>query len=414
MNKPNRLALVVYYWPPSGGSGVQRWLFLTRYFSQHGFDISVFVPKKPRVAETDISLLEKQNPNITVVYVDGWEPLQKSTKSIAENIGVNRGVKNRVLRWIRANIFVPDARIYWARAAFKRFSEIHNKTPFDVLITSGPPHSLHLVGLKAAAQCSLPWVADFRDPWTGFFQNTSLPMMRLIRNKHKKLEHRVVSIADYTVVTAPSLEKEFSVMTNRITTLTNGFEKELFSSKNPFGLVYAGSLKTQQNPSHLWCAIAELVQEDEVFRHCFVLEIYGKVASSVRKEIYDLKIQTWVKFLGYQSKQKIDNRLPNAKALLLLGIDMPQTRNVIHAKLFEYMAAKRPILAIGPEPSDMKQLFDTHQLGVYASFQDKETIKSTLQTWFRNEELPFKSVKIAQYQRDSIAKAYVSLIKELL
>jgi glycosyltransferase involved in cell wall biosynthesis len=159
-------------------------------------------------------------------------------------------------------------------------------------------------------------------------------------------------------------------------------------------------------------AILELTQKSKDFATQFSLEIYGKVAVNVREDVYRLGIQKWVKFLGYKPKEELDKRLPNAKALLLLGIDMPNTHNIIHGKLFEYMAAKRPVLAIGPQPSDMEMLFTTHQLGVYTAFDDKKKIKSTLLNWFTEIDKPFQSKKIEQFQREKIAKEYLKLILE--
>ena len=328
-------------------------------------------------------------------------------------MGQSDGLKSNLMRFVRANFFIPDARVFWAKAAAKSLLNQHAKTPFDLLITSGPPHSLHLIGLKVKARDNIKWIADLRDPWVGFFQNDSLPMSRSTKDKHKLLQKRVLQAADRVVVTTPSLAKEFRDYNAATSVLTNGYEKILPNSSNPKkAMVYAGSLKSQQNPEELWMAILELTQKSKDFATQFSLEIYGKVAVNVREDVYRLGIQKWVKFLGYKPKEELDKRLPNAKALLLLGIDMPNTHNIIHGKLFEYMAAKRPVLAIGPQPSDMEMLFTTHQLGVYTAFDDKKKIKSTLLNWFTEIDKPFQSKKIEQFQREKIAKEYLKLILE--
>jgi len=415
LGKSKHIALVVYYWPPSGGSGVQRWLFLANYFAKNGLKVSVFTPRNPRVAETDNLLIEKIHKNINIIYVNGWEPLQNSKKAIGENIGQENGLKTKFIRYVRANFFIPDARIFWAKAATKSFLKAHTKTPFDMLVTSGPPHSLHLVGLDAKRKHSIPWIADFRDPWVGFFQNESLPMAKGAKSKHERLQARVLKSADRVVVTAPSLAKEFSRLNKNTHVFTNGYEKLLSKPKQlSKALVYAGSLKAQQNPRNLWHAIFELVQENEAFARQFSLEIYGKVADVVRREVEALGIDKWVKFLGYQSKATLDKCLPSANALLLLGIDMPNTQNVIHGKLFEYMAVQRPILGIGPQPSDMEAIFEAHQLGTYISFDDYDLIKSTLLDWFTFDKITFKSRQLEQFQRNAINKEYLALILECL
>lgn len=414
MSKQKHIALVVYYWPPAGGSGVQRWLFFAKAWARAGVRISVFVPKQPRVAEQDDSLVLTPHKNITVIPVSGWEPMRQNKSAIAENMVNKKGMFFGLMRWIRANLFLPDARIFWTKAVTKSVLAHDKKDPFDVLITSGPPHSLHLVGLNTNKRRQAKWVADFRDPWVGFFQNASLPMGNRAKSKHRELEQKVMATADHVVVTAPSLAKDFRQYTKRVSVLTNGYEKALNKpAKTRLGLVYAGSLKAQQNPHELWTSISELVQEHRAFAQNFRLDVYGSVASSVQDEIESFGITEYVQYNGYQSKEIIDTILPQANALLLLGVDMPNTGNIIHAKLFEYMAAARPILGIGPKPSDMEGLFGTHKLGVYASFTDKKRIKETLLSWFTKEKINFATTGTEVYERARIAADYLRLIEQL-
>lgn len=409
-----RVAITVYYWPPSGGSGVQRWLFLANYFAAKGLDVTVFVPNNPRIAQRDDALRQKVHQGITEIKVDGWEPLQHSSKPIGENLGEKRGVVKRFMLWVRANFFIPDARVYWARAATQVFLKQHKQKPFDLIITSGPPHSLHLIGLRAKQQTGMLWIADFRDPWTGFFQNRSLPLSKKAKQKHKQLEQKVLQHADHVVVTAPSLKADFKTHNPNIAVLTNGYEQLLpTATAAAAGLVYAGSLKAQQNPKVLWQAIASLIKSNAAFSEAFSLDVYGKVATSIKAEVKSLGIDTHVRFLGYQSKEVVDAQLTNAKALLLLGINMPMTANVIHGKLFEYMAAQRPVLGIGPKPSDMQALFDAHQLGVYVSFAEQSIIKETLLRWFVKNDMPKIGKDIKRYERNAIAQEYLALIRSL-
>lgn len=402
---------MVYYWPPSGGSGVQRWLFLANYFAAKGMDVTVYVPNNPRIAQRDDALRQKVHQGITEIKVDGWEPLQRSNKPIGENLGAKRGIVKRFMLWVRANFFIPDARVYWARAATQVFLKHHKQTPFDLIITSGPPHSLHLIGLQAKQQTGILWIADFRDPWTGFFQNRSLPQNKKAKQKHKQLEQKVLQHADRVVVTAPSLKADFKAYSPNIAVLTNGYEQLLPSATaTTAGLVYVGSLKAQQNPTVLWQAIASLIKSNAAFSEAFSLDIYGKVATSIKTEVKSLGIDTHVRFLGYQPKEVVDAQLTNAKALLLLGINMPMTANVIHGKLFEYMAAQRPVLGIGPKPSDMQALFDAHQLGVYVSFAEQSIIKETLLSWFVKNDMPKIGKDITRYKRNAIAQEYLALI----
>ena len=405
---------MVYYWPPSGGSGVQRWLFLANYFAAKGMDVTVYVPNNPRIAQRDDALRQKVHQGITEIKVDGWEPMQHSSKPIGENLGEKRGVVKRFMLWVRANFFIPDARVYWAKAATQVFLKQHKQKPIDLIITSGPPHSLHIIGMQAKQQTGMLWIADFRDPWTGFFQNRSLPLSKKAKQKHKQLEQKVLQHADRVVVTAPSLKSDFKTHNPNIAVLTNGYEQLLpTATAAAAGMVYAGSLKAQQNPTVLWQAIASLIKSNAAFSEAFSLDVYGKVATSIKAEVKSLGIETHVRFLGYQPKEVVDVQLTNAKALLLLGINMPMTANVIHGKLFEYMAAQRPVLGIGPKPSDMQALFDAHQLGVYVSFTEQSIIKETLLSWFVKNDMPKIGKDITRYERNAIAQEYLALIHSL-
>ena len=178
-------------------------------------------------------------------------------------------------------------------------------------------------------------------------------------------------------------------------------------------MVYAGSLKAQQNPKVLWQAIASLIKSNAAFSEAFSLDVYGKVATSIKAEVKSLGIDTHVRFLGYQPKEVVDAQLTNAKALLLLGINMPMTANVIHGKLFEYMAAQRPVLGIGPKPSDMQALFDAHQLVVYVSFAAQSKIIETLLRWFVKNDMPKIGKDIKRYERNAITQEYLALIRSL-
>ena len=266
--------------------------------------------------------------------------------------------------------------------------------------------------MQVKQQTDILWIADFRDPWTGFFQNRSLPFNKKTKQKHRQLEQKVLRQSDRVVVTAPSLKQDFAAHNSNIFVLTNGYEQRLTTlKKHSVGMVYAGSLKAQQNPTALWQAIASLLKSNADFNKVFSLDIYGKVATSIKEEVKSLGIDTHVRFFGYKPKELIDEHLTNAKALLLLGINMPMTANVIHGKLFEYMAAQRPVLGIGPRPSDMELLFDKHELGVYVSFSEKTLIKETLLNWFVKNDMPKAGKGIERYERNTIAQEYLDIIR---
>ena len=378
-SQTKHIILVSYYWPPAGGSGVQRWWFFTNELVKKGWTIDVITVQYPAGTPIDSSFINQLHPNIHVYPLSIWEPgkrLYNTTKP-----KTSKGLFSYVVRWIRANFFFPDARQFFIKPAIRLVKNRLAAQPTQWLITTGPPHSMHMVGRAIRKSNDVKWLADFRDPWTQFYVNHELPMMPFVRKKHKRIEQQVISTADHVVTTTPSLAKLYSAINPSVSCIYNGYEKILqgtFSEK--FSITYTGVLKPNQHIETLWSVLNQLSSRDQAFANHAHLDLYGVYGNKpIPPELEDQ-----VTVHGYHSKDVIDNILPQSHILLLLGNDHPQSQYVIHGKLYAYMAARRPILAIVNKHGDMSKIIQDFKLGTAFLYSEIDQMTAWIATVFED------------------------------
>ena len=373
------IILVSYYWPPAGGSGVQRWWFFANQLVKNGWTIDVITVQDPVGSPIDDSFQGQTHPNIHVFPLSIWEPGKRLYHTAKPN--VKKGLVFHVIRWIRANFFFPDARQFFIKPAIRLVKKRLAEQPTNWLITTGPPHSMHLVGYAFRKTSRLHWLADFRDPWSQFFVNYELPMNSRIRNRHKRMEQQVVSVADCVVTTSPSLTTIYKQHNPSAITIFNGYEKLLdgnFAQK--FTMTYAGVLKANQHMEIVFSVLKTLSSRDEFFAKQLRLGLYG----NFDKMNVPLELQSQVTVHGHRKKQEIDNVLPQSHILLLLGNDQPESQLVIHGKLYAYMAARRPVLALVNKHGDMSKLIREYKLGTVFLYTEIEKITAWIADHFES------------------------------
>ena len=378
-SKNKHIILVSYYWPPAGGSGVQRWWFFANQLAKRGWTIDVITTQKPVGTPLDSSFQVQIHPNIHVFPLSIWEPgkrLYHTTKPRAK-----KGLIYHFILWIRANFFFPDARQFFIKPAIRFIKKRLTEQPANWLITTGPPHSMHLVGYAFRKTGDLQWLVDFRDPWSQFFVNHELPMMSHVRNRHKRMEQQVVSAADCVVTTTPSLSEYFKSYNPYVLSILNGYEKPLEGNLyQDFTMTYAGNLKSNQNIDTVFSILKNLSSQDELFAKQLRFRLYGAFDNiNPPAELKDKVIP-----YGYQTKNEIDRILPQSHILLLLGNDQPDSQLVIHGKLYAYMAARRPVLALVNKPGDMSILIQEHNLGAVFLYSEIDEIKAWIASQFED------------------------------
>ena len=424
----HKVLIISYYWPPSGGPGVQRWLKFVKYLPEFEIHPVIYIPKNPRYPITDSSLNQEIPENITIYKNKIFEPYfyagflsKKKTKQISSGVisDENPSFIEKVLLWIRGNMFIPDARKYWIKPSVRFLTGIIKKEGIDTIITTGPPHSLHLIGLELKKNLDIKWLADFRDPWTSIGYHTKLRLTKASQRKHRQLEKEVANGCDKLLVTSNTTKAEFeSITTNPVHVITNGYdipESELpFSSLDKkFTLSHIGSLLTGRNPENLWKVLSEIISENETFRKVFQLNLIGVVGQDVLNCINDNGLGFYTRIIEYVTHEEAVNYQRRSQLLLLAEIDSPQTRGIIPGKLFEYLAAKRPILAIGPEQWEGGEIVKSTNSGIVCNYNSVADLKAVILKWFhlyQQGNLMVSSVNIKEYNRRTLTAKLAELL----
>ena len=425
--KPKKLLIITYYWPPAGGPGVQRWIKFVKYLPDFGIQPIVYVPENPSYPIIDENLISEVSEKATIIKRPIFEPYgfaaffsKNKTKKISSGIIPNpkkQSFLDKMLLWIRGNVFIPDARVLWVKPSVSFLEKYILENDIETIITSGPPHSLHLIGLELKKKCNINWLADFRDPWTTIGYHKALKLSSFAANKHKKLEHQVLNSADVIIVTSESTKTEFQSITSKpIQVITNGYdieniEKQKLDSK--FSLAHIGSLLSERNPKILWQCLSELIYENPLFETNFELKLIGAISKDVLDSIHDFGLSKYVNNLGYVSHREAIEQQRKSQVLLLIEINSEATKSIIPGKLFEYMVSERPIIGIGPEGADFSKIIKETNTGIFVNYAEKEKLKSTIEKYF-NEflegNLSSNAVGLQNYSRQNLTKKLVEIL----
>ncbi|MAB57485.1 MAG: glycosyl transferase family 1 [Aequorivita sp.] len=421
-----RALIITYYWPPAGGPGVQRWLKFVKYFREFGVEPIVYAPENPNYPLIDENFASEIPSDIEVLKQPINEPYRfaklfskKKTKQMSSGIISKKEISavEKLMLYVRGNFFIPDARVGWVKPSVKLLSKYIAENPVDVVITTGPPHSLHLIGMQLQKDLNVKWIADFRDPWTTIHYHKSLRLNKASERKHKALEASVLKAADIITVTSPTTKKEFEMITETpIEVITNGYDisgKIDFEMDSKFSISHIGSLLSERNPEFLWKVLAEICREDTSFKNDLQLKFAGAVSEEVKQSLENFQLIKNCEFLGYVSHSEALRLQHKSQVLLLVEINSAETRAIIPGKLFEYLAAKRPIIALGPKESDIEGIINETKSGKFFSYWDDDELKTEiLQLYkdFKKGELKVASEGIEKYSRRELTRQMASLI----
>ena len=425
-----KVLIITYYWPPAGGPGVQRWLKFVKYLPGYGIEPVVYIPQNPTYPLIDEGLLAEVSPETTIIKHKIVEPYawasafsKGNTKKISSGIipaKKKQSLLQKMMLWVRGNLFIPDARVLWVKPSITYLLAYIKEHNIKTIITTGPPHSLHLIGLGLKKQLDVTWVADFRDPWTTIGYHKQLKLSASSAKKHKALEAEVLNTADTVVVTSPTTKKEFEALTGKpIAVITNGYDLEKIGKQTPdtkFTLAHIGSFLSERNPKVLWESLAELLVEESTFKNNFELKLIGAVSREVLDAIEAHGLSAYVNNLGYVSHEKAIIEQRKSQVLLLIEIDSDETKCIIPGKLFEYMVSERPMLAIGPDGADFAAIVQSTNTGIFATYSDKELIKQGLLKYynqFTEGTLKSQAIGLQQYSRKNLTGQLAELIKKL-
>jgi glycosyltransferase involved in cell wall biosynthesis len=427
-----KVLIITYYWPPAGGPGVQRWLKFVKYLPDFDIEPIVYCPENPNYPLVDNALKNEVSDKVTIIKQPIFEPYKiaslfskKKTQTIASGIisTKKQSVVEKLLLYIRGNYFIPDARKFWVKPSVKFLAGYIKQHHIDTIITTGPPHSVHLIGMQLKEQLNVNWVADFRDPWTTIGYHNKMKLTVKSQKRHKAFEKEVLQNADEIIVTSPTTKEEFQQITKQpISVITNGFDDVLLEKTeldSKFTIAHIGSLLTGRNPEVLWQVLAELIQENSAFKNAFELKLIGAVSDDVLASIYTYGLKDYISLLGYMSHKDAQIQQRQSQVLLLVEIDSPETKCIIPGKLFEYMQSGRPIIGFGPENADFKTIITTTNSGSSYSYkQSEETdIKVKLLSYFeafQTNSLKANNIGVQQFHRKQLTEQLSAILQPLL
>lgn len=437
-----RVLIITYYWPPTAGSGVQRWLKMSKYLPQHGWQPVIYTPENPEAGMTDESLLRDIAPEVEVIKRPILEPYavfnaltgnkgKNSGKASAGSGAVNPinavGHKSPLMRlslWLRANVFVPDPRFLWIRPSVRFLKQYLREHPVDAIVSTGPPHSMHLIARALHRSMSIPWTADFRDPWTRIFYFKHLPLTRRSRKKYAAMELSVLREADHVVAVTDNMVRDFleelgpgQQDKGKFHVIENGYDEADFTGITAaelpagFNLVHTGLFSAEGNPRRLWKILAELSRDLPGFGRDLHLTFAGKTDPEILAAVREAGLGDRLTDRGYIPHHEA-NRLQKAADLLLLPLrEEPEAAGILTGKYFEYLAAGRPIAAFGPHGSVLKRSLAATRTGRIFDWEEEAPLKEYL-TALYTRTLPFApdAGAISAYTRRSLAGRYAEIL----
>lgn len=422
-----KVLIISYYWTPAGGPGVQRWLKFVKYLRFFGIEPVVYAPKNPHYPMIDPEIGNDLPKDVTIVKRSIIEPYgiaslfsKSKTQKISAGILPTKKISwiEKLFLFIRGNFFIPDARIFWVKPSIRFLKKYITENQIDTIITTAPPHSIHLIGLGLKKHFpNLRWIADFRDPWTTIGYHSALRLTQKSTKKHLLLEYEVLNNADEIIVTSPSTQKEFQEKTTKpISVITNGYDdyqKVTTKLSEKFLLSHIGSLLSDRNPKVLWQVLGDLVAENPNFANDFQLCFAGKISDEILEDLQKNNLLEFTEIKGYIPHSEALILQRKSQVLLLLEINSPKTQGIIAGKLFEYITSGRSILAMGYKQWDVADIIKQTNTGKVAEFDNYENIKHCLLEFYqlyKQQKLQTHPIGVSQYHRKNLTQKLAEII----
>ena len=445
MGNSKKVLIVTYYWPPAGGPGVQRWLKFAKYLPEFGYEPVIYTPENPSYPLVDETLIKEVPDDLEIVKTNIWEPYQIAEKFSKSNkkfkggqfdVGKNQSFVSKFSIFIRGNFFIPDARKFWVKPSIRFLKDYLKKHHIDIIVTTGPPHSLHLIGLGLKKEMpNLKWIADFRDPWTEISYYKHLKLTSGSDKKHRQLEKSVFENADLTLATSYTDAENFRKNGANAFCVTNGFDKNVellhresvqtnaensisfqMDDSAKFTLSYVGVLEQLRNPENLWKALIALSKNHQDFANDFELKFVGRVDDKILAGIENSVLKNNIKNLGYLAHGESVKEMENSTLLLITNFPNESSKGIIPGKLFEYLSTGKQIISFGPQGADVATILEKTKAGKHfdytASGEIEAFILSLYMDWKSGKSI-VNSANINEFSRKELTKRLASLLSEL-
>jgi glycosyltransferase involved in cell wall biosynthesis len=417
-----KVLVITYYWPPSGGSGVQRWLKFVKYFRDFGVEPIVLTvdPDFATYPNYDFTLVDEIPEGIEIYKTIAKSPFalysrvsQKEVPKVGFAGEKNVGMLEKLLRFVRGNFFIPDARIGWNRFALEKAREILQANDIECVITTSPPHSTQLIGLALKNEFNVKWIADLRDPWTEIYYNKELYRTAFAKKKDYRLEQACLKKADKIVVVSQDIKRHFGAnrteILAKISVIPNGFDAADFLELNhkeiPESKVirYIGNLGEQYPTSGFLQAFAQLLQKDAEWK----LEFIGNCHQGVKQKVAQLGLSNSVEFISYVDHKLAVQYMQTASLLLMIIPEIENNNGILTGKLFEYLATGKPILNIGPKDGDAATILSENAVSITLDSNESEKmVEFILNSQDKSESI----TRSEKFSRRNLTKEMAELI----
>ena len=430
--RPLRLLVITYYWPPSGGAGVQRCLKFVKHLGHFGVEATVITVDAGQATYPvrDESLLAEVPAGVRVIRTATTEPFESYKKLTGRAVPYGGfanegkpGLMQKALRFVRGNLFIPDPRRGWNRHALAAVEQLLAAgEQFDAVLTSSPPHSTQLIGLELKKRHGLRWLADLRDPWTDIYYYKDLHHTPLAAWLDARYERQVLTQADAVLVTSPETKRLFmaklpAVPAAKFHVLPNGYDESDFRqpSQPPtecLRITHTGTITELYHINRLLEAVAACAaaHPDVPLRLCFV----GQVSAQLRGQIEQAGLLPLTDFIAFVPHDKSVEYLLSASALLMAIPDVPRNFGILPGKVFEYLAANKPIICVGPAGSDADNLLRECGAGQALPYEDaalmRETLEALVTRWRIDSNLDLPAVSHTRYSRRALAGQLAEII----
>jgi hypothetical protein len=434
-----KVLIITYYWPPSGGAGVQRWLKFVKYLRKFGWEPVIYTAENPDYPVLDESLSNDIPEGVEVLKRPITEPysiykrlLGKKSDEKVFNVFVSdehkKSWKKKLALYVRANLFIPDARCFWIKPSIRFLKSYLKNENVDAIVSTGPPHSMHLIAKGLKKRISLPWLADFRDPWTNIDFADDMPFTKRSLNRQKVLEFSVLKKADKIVVVSDQMKEEFEHKTDKpIIEITNGFDWDDFNRDvlsregENYVLAHTGSLNNRRNHPALWQAIKNLRYNEPSIMQNFKIKLIGNVDSSALADIEKNGLTDITELCAYLPHEKVVEEQMRAN-LLFLSVnryvenskEFKSSKATLTGKLFEYLATGNPILALGVRQSQLENILHKTTAGNLFEFDEVLGVEKFISKCVKGFTESRNESEIEKYSREHLTSQLAKVLNQLI
>jgi glycosyltransferase involved in cell wall biosynthesis len=419
----NKVLIVTYYWPPSGGAGVQRWLKFSKYLPEFGWEPIILTvdPEYAAYPVTDFSLNDdlplslRVYPTPAINYFGIYRKNKSKIPTAGFANSIDNTLKGKIFRFIRGNFFLPDPRKGWNKYAFKKACELIEKEGIINIITTSPPHSTQLIGLKIKKKYpAVNWIADLRDPWTDIYYYKQFYPTLISRRIDQRFEKSVLKKADKIITVGVSLKNLFSSKIKGVEykteVITNGYDEDDFTGITPiipaiFTTTYVGTL------SDIY-PIDGFLNAVQIFKdkgNEIILRFIGTVSQNQKDLIQSKSGDSILEFIPYVDHTAAIQYMLNTSVLLLIIPDHQSNKSIITGKIFEYNASGKPIICLGPLDGDAAGIIGNTEYGKTFSYMDSKGISEYLIQLISRKSITPKNSN-AFYSRRELTKKIIPLL----